>query len=151
MTLCSFHWADSCSTKHMLRLLRLKGRTTDILFIDAIGRCSALNVCPVRAGIVSLPTMTTYLITFCVYNTLYMLYISPFPFGLSASYPYSCVALSPVAKHSLILPRQNEKVPNKKYWTLIEEFTLQCASGCPESVKQWACVHHLSMKCFIAS
>jgi len=68
----------------VLRFLGLKGRTAEILFIDAIGRCSALNVCPVRAGIVSLPTTTMYLITFCVHNALYILYIPPFPFGFSA-------------------------------------------------------------------
>lgn len=73
MTLCSFPWAGSCSRKHMLGLLRLKGRTAEILFIDAIGRCSALNVCPARAGIVSLPATSTYLITFCVHNALYIL------------------------------------------------------------------------------
>lgn len=60
----------------MLKLLRLKGRTSEILFIDAIGRCSALTVCSVKAGIVSLTT-TLYLITFCVHNELYILYISP--------------------------------------------------------------------------
>lgn len=84
VTLCSFPRADSCSRKHMLRLLRLKGRTAEILFIDAIGRCSAFNVCPVRAGIASLLTMTTYLITCCVHNALYIRYTSPFPFGFGA-------------------------------------------------------------------
>lgn len=69
VTLCSSPGADSCSRKHMLRL---KGRTAEILFIDVTGRCAALNACPLRAGIVSLPTMAAYTITFCVYNTLYI-------------------------------------------------------------------------------
>lgn len=68
VTPCSSPGADSCSRKHMLRL---KGRTAEILFIDVTGRCAALNACPLREGIVSLPTMAVHTITFCVRNTLY--------------------------------------------------------------------------------